>query len=112
MRNKETDMTLEKRIETAIAENTDPFTTDADIRFFETEEFNAEVTLGTKIIGDFGGYEPLWEGEVITISTYDTGPTTPEVKVKWDDGSYSWCELSFINANKGIGYFTEEGFYG
>ena len=38
MRNKETDMTLEKRIETAIAENTDPFTTDADIRFFETEE--------------------------------------------------------------------------
>ena len=35
-------MTLEKRIETAIAENTDPFTTDADIRFFETEELNAE----------------------------------------------------------------------
>ena len=32
-------MTLEKRIETAIAENTDPFTTDADIRFFETEEW-------------------------------------------------------------------------
>ena len=35
-------MTLEKRIETAIAENTDPFTTDEDIRFFETEEWNAE----------------------------------------------------------------------
>ena len=32
-------MTLEKRIEKAIAENTDPFTTDADIRFFETEEW-------------------------------------------------------------------------
>ena len=31
-------MTLETRIEKAIAENTDPFTTDADIRFFETEE--------------------------------------------------------------------------
>jgi hypothetical protein len=47
MRNKETDMALEKRIETAIAENTDPFTTDADIRFFETEEWNAEkATLG------------------------------------------------------------------
>jgi hypothetical protein len=43
MRNKETDMTLEKRIETAIAENTDPFTTDADIRFFETEEWNDET---------------------------------------------------------------------
>ena len=113
MRNKETDMTLEKRIETAIAENTDPFTTDADIRFFETEEWNAaKVTLGTKIIGDFGGYEPLWEGEVITISTYDTGPTTPEVKVKWDNGSTTWMVESEIDAKKGkIGYFTEEGFY-
>ncbi|MCH2474038.1 MAG: hypothetical protein MK217_07245 [Gammaproteobacteria bacterium] len=38
-------MTLEKRIETAIAENTDPFTTDADIRFFETEEWNAEKAI-------------------------------------------------------------------
>jgi hypothetical protein len=113
MRNKETDMTLEKRIETAIAENTDPFTTDADIRFFETEEWNDEVTLGTKIIGDFGGYEPLWEGEIVTISPISSCPAlTPEVKIKWDDGSYSWCELSFINANKGIGYFTEEGYYG
>ena len=113
MRNKETDMTLEKRIETAIAENTDPFTTDADIRFFETEEWNDEVTLGTKIIGDFGGYEPLWEGEVITISTYDTGPTTPEVKVKWDNGSTTWMVESEIDAKKGkIGYFTEEGYYG
>ena len=111
MRNKETDMTLEKRIETAIAENTDPFTTDADIRFFETEEWNDEVTLGTKIIGDFGGYEPLWEGEVITISTYDTGPTTPEVKVKWDNGSHTWMLMSEIDANKGIGYFTEDGYY-
>ena len=44
-------MTLETRIETAIAENTDPFTTDADIRFFETEEWNAAKVLGTKIIG-------------------------------------------------------------
>jgi hypothetical protein len=114
MRNKETDMTLEKRIETAIAENTDPFTTDADIRFFETEEWNAaKVTLGTKIIGDFGGYTELWNGEVVTISPISSCPAlTPEVKIKWDDGSYSWCELSFINANKGIGYFTEEVFYG
>ena len=50
---------------------------------------NKEVVmeLGTKIIGDFGGYTELWNGEVITISTYDTGPTTPEVKVKWDNGS-------------------------
>ena len=116
MRNKETDMTLEKRIETAIAENTDPFTTDADIRFFETEEWNAaKVTLGTKIIGDFGGYEPLWEGEVITISTYDTGPTTPEVKVKCDNGSTTWICASEIDAwteKSKIGYYTEDGYYG
>ena len=112
-------MTLEKRIETAIAENTDPFTTDADIRFFETEEWNKEVTfmlregvtLGTKIIGSFGGYTELWNGEVITISTYDTGPTTPEVKVKWDNGSTTWMLTSEIDASGGIGYFTEDGYY-
>ena len=105
-------MTLEKRIETAIAENTDPFTTDADIRFFETEWNAAKVTLGTKIIGDFGGYTELWNGEVITISTYDTGPTTPEVKVKWDNGSTTWMLASEIDAKKGkIGYYTEEGYY-
>lgn len=114
MRNKETDMTLEKRIETAIAENTDPFTTDADIRFFETEEWNAaKVTLGTKIIGDFGGYTELWNGEVVTIETFDVGPREKEVKVKWDNGSTTWMVESEIDAKKGkIGYFTEEGFYG
>ena len=30
---------LAKRIEKAIAENTCPYTTEADIRYFETEEF-------------------------------------------------------------------------
>ena len=113
MRNKETDMTLEKRIETAIAENTDPFTTDADIRFFETEEWNAaKVTLGTKIIGDFGGYTELWNGEVVAVETFNVGPTEKEVKVKWDNGSTTWMVESEIDAKKGkIGYFTEEGFY-
>ena len=38
-------MTLEELIEKAIAENTDPFTTDADIRFFETEEWNDKKLL-------------------------------------------------------------------
>ena len=125
MRNKETDMTLEKRIETAIAENTDPFTTDADIRFFETEEWNDGMPVGTKIIGDFGGYEPLWEGEVIALSTgracssetLDVGNTTPEaeVRVKWDNGSTTWICASEIDAwtkKSKIGYYTEEGFYG
>jgi hypothetical protein len=115
MRNKETDMTLETRIETAIAENIDPFTTDADIRFFETEEWNAEVTLGTKIIGDFGGYESLWEGEVVAVECFDVGPAAAEkeVKVEWGNGSTTWICRSEIDAKKGkIGYFTEEGFYG
>jgi len=77
-------------------------------------DFHKEVSvieLGTKIIGDFGGYTELYNGEVVTISTYDTGPSTPEVKVNWDNGSHTWILLSEINANKGIGYFTEEGYY-
>ena len=111
MRNKETDMTLEKRIETAIAENTDPFTTDADIRFFETEEWNAAKVLGTKIIGYFGAMIPLWEGEIVTIDrTY--GSAMEEAKIKWDNGSTTWICASEIDAKKGIGYFTEDGYYG
>ena len=35
-------MTLEELIQKLIAENTDPFTTDADIRFFETEKWMAK----------------------------------------------------------------------
>ena len=69
------------------------------------------VELGTKIIGDFGGYTELWNGEVVTISTYDTGPSTPEVKIKWDNGSHTWMLADEIDANKGIGYFSEEGNY-
>ena len=116
MRNKETDMTLEKRIETAIAENTDPFTTDADIRFFETEEWNAEkVILGAKMIGYFGAMIPLWEGEIITIDrTYGVGKE--EANIKWDNGSHTWLLLSEINSGpsvngSSIGYYTEEEFY-
>ena len=73
------------------------------------------VELGTKIIGDFGGYTELYNGEVVTISTYDTGPSTPEVKVKWDNGSHTWMLLSEIDAAIGklspIGYYTEEAYY-
>ena len=69
------------------------------------------MELGTKIIGNFGAMIPLWEGEVVTISTYDTDPSTPEVKVKWDNGSTTWMLTSEIDASGGIGYFTEEGYY-
>jgi len=73
------------------------------------------VELGTKIIGDFGGYTELYNGEVVAISTYDTGPSTPEVKVKWENGSHTWMVLGEINAAVGklspIGYYTEEVYY-
>ena len=71
------------------------------------------VELGTKIIGDFGGYTELWNGEVVAVETFNVGPTEKEVKVKWDNGSTTWMVESEIDAEKGkIGYFTEEGFYG
>ena len=69
------------------------------------------IELGTKIIGDCGGYTELYNGEVVTIQSFDVGPSVEEVKVNWDNGSLTWMLLSEINANKGIGYFTEEGYY-
>ncbi len=68
MRNKETDMTLEKRIETAIAENTDPFTTDADIRFFETEELKTFMNDLWGAEGDFID-TPLGRGRIENVRT-------------------------------------------
>jgi len=75
------------------------------------------MELGTKIIGDFGGYGPLWNGEVVNrsyrgrrvIINKDFPPDM--VKVKWDNGDYTWLDVSEIDAKKGIGYFTEEGYY-
>ena len=73
------------------------------------------VELGTKIIGDFGGYTELYNGEVVTIETFDVGPREKEVKVKWDNGSHIWMLESEINAAIGklspIGYYTEEAYY-
>ena len=69
------------------------------------------VTLGTKIIGDFGGYTELWNGEVVSVETFNVGPSIPEGKVMWDNGSTTWLVTDEIDANKGIGYFTEEGYY-
>lgn len=71
------------------------------------------LELGTKIIGDFGGYGPLREGEVDDRSY--RGRTDYMVKVKWDDGDYTWLDASEINAAVGklspIGYYTEEAYY-
>ena len=73
------------------------------------------ITLGTKIIGDFGGYTELWNGEVVSVETFNVGPSIPEVKVRWDNGSTTWMVASEINAAigklSGIGIYTEEGYY-
>ena len=81
------------------------------------------VTLGTKIIGNYGAMIPLWEGEVVTIETHhNIGPSDPEVKVRWDNGSHTWMTVSEIierlpdgstNAAVGspIGIYTKEAYY-
>ena len=73
------------------------------------------IEVGTKIIGDFGGYTELYNGEVVTIQSFDVGPSVEEVKVNWDNGSHTWMLLSEIDAGDtnraGIGYFTEEAYY-
>ena len=73
------------------------------------------VELGAKIIGDFGGYTELYNGEVVTIETFDVGPRDNDVKVVWDNGSHTWMMESEINDAVGklspIGYYTEEAYY-
>ena len=80
------------------------------------------VELGTKIIGNFGAMIPLSFGEVVTIDPDDTGLSTLDVKVKWDNGSITWIMESEIDAAVGklspkaaallpIGYYTEKVYY-
>ena len=73
------------------------------------------VELGTKIIGNFGAMIPLSFGEVVTIETFDVGPRDNDVKVVWDNGSYTWMMESEINSAvgklSGVGYYTEEVYY-
>ena len=61
-------MTLETRIEKAIAENTDPFTTDADIRFFETEELKTFMNNLWGAEGDFIN-TPIGRGRIENVRT-------------------------------------------
>ena len=61
-------MTPETRIEKAIAENTDPFTTDADIRFFETEELKTFMNDLWGAEGDFID-TPLGRGRIENVRT-------------------------------------------
>ena len=61
-------MTLETRIEKAIAENADPFTTDADIRFFVTEELKTFMNDLWGAEGDFID-TPLGRGRIENVRT-------------------------------------------
>jgi len=74
MRNNERELmtftTLETRIEKAIAENTDPFTTDADIRFFETFDIEEELkTFMNDLWGSEGNFidTPLGRGRIENV---------------------------------------------
>ena len=99
MRNKETDMTLEKRIETAIAENTDPFTTDADIRFFETEDSKKEFM---ESLWDSNGdtiNTPLGVGVIEEVRTMAGTDFSVRVKIPNIDGSTLFSGLSLFEFN-------------
>ena len=74
------------------------------------------IELGTKIIGNYGAMIPLSFGEVTSTQTYETGPSTAEVKVKWENGSHTWVLATEINSGPSvngspIGIYTEEEYY-
>jgi len=77
------------------------------------------MEIGTKIIGNFGANIPLSFGEIVTISTYDTGAKAPEIKVKWENSSHTWllisevCTLELLPERglSPIGYYTEDAYY-
>ena len=78
-------MTLETRIEKAIAENTDPFTTDADIRFFETEELKTFMNNLWGAEGDFID-TPLGRGRIENVRTKTGIDLQVMVKIPEMDG--------------------------
>ena len=73
------------------------------------------IKIGTKIIGDFGAYSELYNGEIVTIQPL-CAERGKQVKVNWDNGSNTWMLLSEIDSapsvnGSPIGYYTEEGYY-
>ena len=85
-------MTLETRIEKAIAENTDPFTTDADIRFFETEELKTFMNDLWGAEGDFID-TPLGRGRIENVRTKAGIDLQVMVKIPEMDGFTLLIEL-------------------
>ena len=78
-------MTLETRIEKAIAENADPFTTDADIRFFVTEELKTFMNDLWGAEGDFID-TPLARGRIENVRTKSGIDLQVMVKIPQMDG--------------------------
>ncbi len=54
------------------------------------------VALGTEIVGVFGALHFEWNGKVVGIYHHDRGPSDPEVKVEWDNGSETPMLMSEI----------------
>ena len=71
------------------------------------------MKLGTKIIGNFGGYTELWNGEVVETDPLTKGCVGDyAIDVKWENGSITKMMTSDLIANgEGIGYMTEEAYY-
>ena len=92
-------MTLETRIEKAVAENADPFTTDADIRFFETEDSKKEFM---ETLWDSNGENintPLGVGVIEEVRTMAGTDFSVRVKIPNIDGSTLFSGLSLFEFN-------------
>jgi len=74
------------------------------------------ISLGTKIIGDFGAEVEIAEGVVVKETLSTTLERSEEFcEVKWDNGSNTWIMKKKINNAVGklspIGYYTAEVYY-
>ena len=72
-----------------------------------------DMKLGTKIIGNFGGYTELWNGEVVDIEPKSNPVGDYAIDVKWEnDGSTTKIMRGeLLPTGNGIGYMTEEAYY-
>ena len=74
------------------------------------------ISLGTKIIGDFGAEVEIAEGVVVKETLSTTLERSEEFcEVKWDNGTNTWIMKKYINNAVGklspIGYYTAEVYY-
>ena len=74
------------------------------------------ISLGTKIIGDFGAEVEIAEGVVVKETLSTTIERSEEFcEVKWDNGTNTWIMKKYINNAVGklspIGYYTAEVYY-